>query len=178
LVQLESINEQIISELHKGTWHKDGDLMWHLLQPGGSKLLEAGVKGSRWKQKARRIASDLSRFPQIEVVSTSISQEMDKANQKGRGILMVKLSFQLARKPSAEREFASLHIILGTLTQRRLLGTTEISLRQQRGEIEKRVEFDWDQANADAGSDQGSLVLRLVHDSYCGLDTEMLVRFS
>ena len=129
----------------------------------------------------RQILDSLEKLPKVKVTEAKVTHTIDKDTRKSKGVLKVRLEVEQHVRGFHKDEtsnFATLGLVLGTMGQRMLLAQGDVPVArgaQSNRLIEKQLDFDWDMANADGGEEGGSLLLRLVHDSIRGLDSEIRI---
>ena len=100
---------------------------------------------------------------------------------KNQGVLKVEIEIVRERKRTGGQNAetpVTLGIVLGSSTQRLLLGHTEIGIgRNGKWLIQREIEFDWDAARVDSGEEDsnGWVILRLLFDSVKGMDSEVVI---
>jgi len=149
-------------------------------------LQKASVRGG--KNAMDHALDGLYAIPSFSVKEASVWHQVDKISGKSIGVVKLLLEFQReepTRKNHKKRGSGgggddvsyTLVAVLGSYKQRMVLTDASLSVPNKNGTwtVTKELEFDWNDANADGGEDQGLVILRLLWEEIRGFDAEMLI---
>ena len=180
LLQLPGITSKSLDKLRNDMNDETNLLQTLQSMPKGKaeKLLKKVVSNS---QLVPSTLASLYAIPRLVIKEVKVFRKWDKANMKNQGVLKLEVEITRERKRTGGQNAESpvtLGIVLGSSTQRLLLGHSEIGIsRNGKLSIQKEIEFDWDTARGDSGEDSnGWVILRLLFDSIKGVDSQMILK--
>jgi hypothetical protein len=185
VLQLPGVNQDSLDGLTKELriTRKDKNLLWRLRQLPRDKV--AGILHKKLKGKVgspiRSTLDSLYLLPKVTVREALVSHVVDKTNGKSRGTLKIVIEIDRdtnkSKNSARNGGFSLLAVLLGSFERRLLLAQTEMSVSHGGSRsVTKEIDFDWDSANADGGEGEGFIILRLLLDNVCGMDSEVLIR--
>jgi hypothetical protein len=128
----------------------------------------------------RGILDTLYSMPLVTINHSKVYHEIDKTSGKSVGTLKLSLEIDcLQSQPTNQDNYATLYVVVGTYEKQKLLAHCDTSMsRKDCWTLEKQLQFDWKLANENGGQDGGHIIVRLLLDSVCGLDSEIVVKLN
>lgn len=159
--------------------------LWSLRRYSRDRVADAlrKVRNGVFKDSAHTVLNTLFSLPLVTVKNSKIYHEIEKTTGRSIGTLKVSLEVDRERPHSQGQErhhddnFATLTLVVGTPTRSKLLALSEVSIsRFGSWTVDTELQFDWKMANAEGGEDvDPHVILRLLLDSYRGLDSEIMI---
>ena len=154
-------------------------------------------RGKRGQTKGHTAISFLNTIPLISAENVSVEFEVEKSTGKSKGIATCDLvitkrqhgkghsgasklshTYKGARSNGAEDSLTKFTVVLGTLNGRFLLAHKSFSVNEFRDSFYRKplqLKFDWVLANANGGTDGGSMVMRVLLENIRGIDCEIVI---
>lgn len=162
-----------------------------LPRKGAAALLQNLSKGSRkgsGNAPFRSALDKLYSIPLFTLKSAKALNEVEKATGRTTGKLKLCLEIERSnvnkggeRSPNNKEQDVPLQVdlLLGSHQQRMVLAKSSMPVnRFGKWTVNKELNFDWNQANADGGTEGGKVILRLLLDKFRGFDLETVIALS
>lgn len=183
--QLPGVSSEMAERLKKGAKSVAVESIRELRSLDRKEAFVALNRVVRGKKSIDNALNHLFGIPAFSVAEASVHHEIEKTSGKSKGKLKLSIEFQCEkagnRRKSSNRQGGdssyTLVLVLGSFTQRIILGDASLSVSHGSGNwtSSKEIEFDWSAANADGGEGKGQMVLRLLWEEIRGFDAEYII---
>jgi activating signal cointegrator complex subunit 3 len=181
----------VLSKDRSNTGTTNKKSLWSLRRYSRDRVADAiqNVRNGVFKANVPTVLNSIFAVPLVSVKNSKIYHEIEKTTGRSMGTLKLSLEVERERPSSSssskqqqqqrdtDNNFVTLTLVVGTPIHSKLLALSEISIsRYGSWTVDTEIQFDWRMANSDSGQgDDPHVILRLLLDSYRGLDSEIMI---